>query len=203
MQHQQQLLPESIFSMHGWCTRDKAERIYQLVRDAKPAEVVELGVFAGRSFVPLALGLKHNGKGVITGIDPWAKSASTEHYDSEDENYQWWNSLDHEAIFQWFLKALDDYGVREISKYMRTVSKECAHLFEDESIGVLHQDGNHSVASSCEEVEIYAPKVTPGGYWIMDDTNWDTTLPAQNLILEKGFDLLEDHKEWRLYIKRQ
>lgn len=195
------MLPDSIFSMDGWCTREKAQRIYELVINHKPSQVVELGVFAGRSLIPMALGLVANQKGKITGIDPWCKNASTENYDEQDANHKWWNSLDHELIFNRFVASLTQHQVQDVTSYIRSTSRECHHQFATESIDILHQDGNHSETISCEEIELYADKVRSGGVWIMDDTNWETTRTAQALILTKGFELFEDHTEWKIYVK--
>ena len=194
-------IPESIFNMNGWCTKEKATRIYDLVVDSKPMEVLELGVFAGRSFIPMALALKRNGQGHITGIDPWARSNSLENYQNDDPNFIWWNSLDHDMIFKCFKESLSTYQVEDCSRYIRGTSVDSCQSFADLSIDILHQDGNHSEQTSSKEVNIYTPKVKKGGYWIMDDTDWESTKKAQNLILEKGFTLYEDHISWKIYKK--
>jgi L-rhamnose mutarotase len=154
----------------------------------------------------MALGLKEldcdsyrNSDSSIIGIDPWSNSASIDNYDSEDANYKWWNALNHEAIFQGFLKALKDYDVEKYSKYIRKRSNELSNEFEDESIDILHQDGNHTENISSEEVLTFYNKVKHGGYWIMDDTNWETTKKAQELIISLGFELIEDYNAWKIY----
>jgi hypothetical protein len=194
-------LPESIFTMHGWCTKEKATRMYELIREAKPNVTVELGVFGGRSLIPMALAHKHISQGVCYAIDPWQISASTENYDVNDPNYQWWNKLDHGLIYNSFINALNLYGVKDIVKVYKELSKNTLHLFEDESICVLHQDGNHSESTSTEEVLLYAPKIKKGGYWIMDDTDWQSTTKAQNTLMSLGFELLEDHVAWKIFQK--
>lgn len=195
------MLPDSIFSLDGWCTREKAQKLYDSVISMKPDKVVELGVFAGRSFIPMALALKANGKGEITGIDPWATTASLENYDPQDPNHIWWNNLDHGHIYNCFISSLSNYDVLSFSNHLRATSRQCVDRFEDESIDILHQDGNHSEAISCEEIKIYAQKIKPGGLWIMDDTDWESTSKAQKLILEHGFTVQEDHKAWIIYKK--
>ena len=195
------MLPESIFSIEGWCTREKAHKLYDLVIDIKPDKVVELGVFAGRSFIPMALALKSNEKGMITGIDPWDSTASLENYNPGDTNHTWWNDLDHNHIYNCFISSLSDYEVKPFSNYLKRTSKQCVDIFQDESIDILHQDGNHSEATSCEEIKIYTPKIKPGGLWIMDDTDWDSTFKAQELILESGYTLQEDFRSWVIYKK--
>lgn len=197
----QSAIPDSIFKLHGWCPKEKAEKLYEIVSNAKAELVVELGVFGGRSYIPMALALKDNGKGRIIGVDPWSKSASTQNYDPNDPNYVWWNNLDHNNILQCFVDALRTYRVSDISQYIRQTSKEAILAFQDDSIDVLHQDANHSEETSSEEVEMYVPKVKKGGIWIMDDTDWETTTAAQKLLVDKGFELVEDHVAWKVFKK--
>lgn len=194
-------LPESIFQMHGWCTKEKATRLHQLVKERKPDVTVELGVFGGRSLIPMALAHKNLSHGICYGIDPWKNCSSVQNYDVNDPNYQWWNNLDHEMIYKSYLAALQHYGVYDIVKTYRDESKNVVDMFQVESIDILHQDGNHSEETSTEEVLLYTPKIKKGGYWIMDDTDWDSTTKAQSTLLEKGFILIEDHTSWKLFYK--
>lgn len=201
---------KSILSLEGWCPENKIDRLYNLVKTMKPALIVEFGVFGGRSFIPMALGLKDNDytndnkinvSSSIIGVDPWSNAASTDNYDPEDANYKWWNSINHETIFNGFLKALKDYDVEKYSKYIRKCSRELKDEFENETIDILHQDGNHSEVISSEEVLLFSNKIKHGGYWIMDDTDWATTRNAQELILQSGFELFEDHVAWKIFKK--
>lgn len=192
-------LPDTIFDLHGWCPKNKATRLYELVKEIKPDRVVEFGVFGGRSFIPMAIALKETGQGEIIGVDPWSRGASTENYVHDDPNFAWWNSLDHEAIYSSFITALRRYGVYDISKVERKTSREM--VFDDESIDILHQDGNHSEGTSTEEVNLFARKIKPGGLWIMDDTDWETTKNAQEAIIENGFRLYEDYIAWKIFKK--
>jgi hypothetical protein len=195
------MLPESIFTLNGWCTREKADFLYNLVLKSESALTVELGVFAGRSLIPMALAHKALNKGVIYGIDPWEKSASTQNYPAEDANYQWWNTLNHDAIYTCFLKSLKDYDIEDITKVIKSKSKDSVDIFAPESIYILHQDGNHSEETSCNEIALYADKIRKEGYWIMDDTDWETTKKAQEFILTKGFIEVYDAKAWKVYQK--
>ncbi|MBI2810794.1 MAG: class I SAM-dependent methyltransferase [Candidatus Melainabacteria bacterium] len=44
--------------------------------ELKPERVVEIGVFGGKSLVPMACALRANQKGRIYGIDPWDNKES-------------------------------------------------------------------------------------------------------------------------------
>jgi hypothetical protein len=195
------IFPESLFLKPGWCTKEKTERLYNLVKDTKPELTVEFGVFGGRSLIPMALAHKNNNKGKIIGIDPWEKEASIASYDTEDPNYKWWFALDHNAILKSFVTSLHEYKLNDIVEYHRKKSNEVINMFDDMTIDILHQDGNHTEHISSEEVELFNKKIKPGGFWLMDDCDWPTTRNAQELILTKGFSLYEDHIAWKIFKK--
>ena len=192
-------LPDYIFQLHGWCPREKGERMYNLVKDTRAELTVELGVYGGRSFIPMVYGHKDGGHGKAVGVDPWATSDSIANYPPSDPNYEWWDSIDHNNIYNIFQAVLAANDLTAFCEIHRKKSTEVVDMFEDGSIDVLHQDGNHSVESSVWEVNAFANKVKPGGYWIMDDTDWDTTKEAQAKLLRHGYDLVEDYTKWRLY----
>jgi predicted O-methyltransferase YrrM len=192
-------IPKNLYLKPGWCTVQKTERLFKLVEEVKPILIVEFGVFGGRSLIPMALSLKKNGKGEIIGIDAWDKEASITNYDSIDPNYKWWFDVDHKAIFNSFLKSIHEYSINDIVKYYIKRSNEVVDIFEDQSIDILHQDSNHTEKTSSEEVELYYNKVKPGGFWIFDDTDWSTTQKAQDLLLSKGYSIIEDYTSWKIY----
>lgn len=196
-------LPNNIFSMDGWCTKEKAKFLYNVIAFTKSKLTVELGVFAGRSFIPMALAHKDLGSGRCVAIDTWSVEASTQNYVESDVNYGWWKNIDHEKFYNMFCDALKNYKVDDICDVVRSDSCIAAFQFQDASIDVLHQDSNHSEQVSCSEVLLYAPKIKPGGWWIMDDTNWDSTQKAQELLLTKGFGLMHDFTTWKVYKKCQ
>ena len=73
----------------GWCSKDKGGVLFDLVIKSRPKVVVEIGVFGGKSVIPMAVGLKANGRGMIYGIDPWDTDASTMWLE-EETNKKWW-----------------------------------------------------------------------------------------------------------------
>jgi hypothetical protein len=190
----------TILSLPGWCTGHKARRLVQLVADDKPQTCVELGVFGGRSWLAIAMGLQHNGSGRIDGIDPMSAEASLEGKNSP-ANDKWWADLDYEDVLKKALQGRDTLGLQDFATFIRKRSAECVDSYADESIDLLHQDANHSEETSVAEVRAWLPKLKVGGWWICDDTNWSTTQTAQFLLREAGCELLEDHESWRIYRK--
>ncbi len=161
---------------------------------------MEIGVFGGRGTIAMAMGHQTTGTGHVVGIDPWDVAASLDGH-NDPANDEWWGKLDHEAIYRHCVAALEQHGLMDYCRIVRERSDAALRLFPDESIWVLHQDGNHSEDISTREVELWAPKLRPGGYWVADDTDWPTTRRAQADLVDRGFAVVEDHGHWRTYRK--
>lgn len=189
-----------IAALHGWTTVDKGVRLAELVIETRADLSVEIGVFGGRGTISMAIGHQLIQNGQVVAVDPWDVAASLEG-DNDPANAQWWAAVDHEAIYRDFLDALARHGLTAQCRVVRKRSDMAARLFVDESVSVLHQDSNHSEQVSTTEVELWTPKLRSGGYWVADDTDWQTTLRAQAVLKELGFDLVEDHGGWRIYRK--
>lgn len=188
----------AIEGLPGWCTLEKAHRLADLVADRRARQVVELGVFGGRSLCALALGCRRNGFGLVHGIDPFEKGASLEGK-NDPANDEWWAKIDYEQILAQAVRGVERIGLGPFVQILRERSQGAAARYEPLSIDVLHQDSNHSEAVSFKEVELYAPCIALGGFWVIDDTDWSTTRTAQHELERLGFLLCEDHEKWRVY----
>jgi predicted O-methyltransferase YrrM len=168
----------------GWCVPEKATKMMNLIYDTKPDIIVEIGVFGGSSVYPMAEALRFQKKGVIYAIDPWEKVDCQVGFSSNDPNYVWWTKLDLENIYQGFIKMIDQNHLTNYCNTIRSTSQNAVDLFEDDSIDILHVDGNHSEISSLLDVTLYLPKVKKGGYIWFDDVNWKTTNSAVKFLQE-------------------
>ena len=186
-------------TLHGWCTVEKAEKIYRLIIDNNLKSGVELGVFGGRSLFPMALACKETG-GHVTGIDPWNKEACLEG-DNSPENAKWWSNIDYNYMYTYTCNLFKDNYLEEIVSLRRVKSEEAVLFFTNESLDFIHQDSNHSEKISCDEVERWLPKLKVGGYWIADDTNWETTRVAQQYLTTNGCEEIYDSGSWKIYKK--
>lgn len=192
------LIETAIPALPGWCSVDKAKRIARLCADRRLRVGVELGVFGGRSLVAMAIGCACNGFGRVDGIDPYEKQASLEGTNSK-ENDHWWSELDYDDVMQHAVRGIEQNALGPYTCLLRMKSIEAVDRYEDGSVDVMHQDSNHSEEVSCAEVRAYAPKIALGGFWIMDDIDWSTTKRAQELLVEIGFQRIEEHGGWALY----
>jgi hypothetical protein len=174
---------ETVISQaHGWCTLEKAMAMAGLILGVKPAVVVELGVFGGKSLIPQALALQSLGSGVIYGIDPWENAACVEG-ENDKANDEWWQGVPLQQVFESCQELMRRFELSNCH-LLRQRSERVATTFGDE-IAVLHVDGNHSELASCRDVELWLPKVRPGGFVWADDANWPTTQKALGMIAEK------------------
>lgn len=176
-------ITDVVKGMIGWCEPEKACAMYELIEQQRPALLIEIGVFGGRSLIPQAMALKANGKGIIYGIDPWCVEASLEGT-NDPANDQWWkNNVNYDDMYQKCLHAVQMYEVGRHTAIMRCRSETAAVRFNN--IDILHLDGNHSEEVSCRDVELWLPRVRLGGFLWFDDSDWPTTQKAQSMIVQR------------------
>jgi len=180
----EKVLKEKIYvkmkRLDGWCPETKASFLMDLIFNHRPEIVVEVGVWGGKSLVPMAEAIKYNHRGIVYGIDPWKSEASVAGFN--DENTKWWGRVDHESVMKSFLSSLKEYRLNEFVNVIRATSVDCQSI---ENIGLLHIDGNHSEDSALFDVKKWVPLVKQGGFVIFDDLDWPQT--------EKAVEWLDDH----------
>lgn len=162
----------------GWCTYDKAQKMMELIQEAHPTVCVEIGVFGGSSIYPTASALRYLGKGTVYAIDPWSNEECLKGYSEDDPNYIWWSQVDLEKIFTDFNNMLEHFGLTKFCDVLRMNSIDALSHFQDESIDVLHIDGNHTEQIALRDIQMYLPKLKKGGYLWFDDVNWTSTNKA-------------------------
>lgn len=170
-------------TLDGWCELEKAHALAAAVLTLRPEVVVEIGVFGGRSLIPMAMACQAVGRGKVVGIDPWAAAASVE---SQDEaNRQWWQSCDHERVYQGFLRQVAQLGLQGHVEVRRAKSDDVA---PPETIDLLHVDGNHG-DPAYRDVRRFGPKVRVGGLAVLDDIGWTGGAVQRGVefLLSQGF----------------
>lgn len=184
--------------LQGWCPLEKAEALARLVVETRPECIVEIGVYGGRSAIPMALAARTYG-GTVHGVDPWSHAAALEG-DVGDENREWWGKLDIEGVYRGFLDGVRRFGVEDTLRVHRMTDTAALPTFTDGSIGLLHVDGNHSAEVSMRYVEQWGPKIAPGGHLVMDDIDWDTQA-ATVAFIERTYAMVRRESTWAIYRK--
>jgi predicted O-methyltransferase YrrM len=188
--------------IEGWCTPEKADKMMDLIYETHPQICVEIGVFGGSSIFPTAKALKYLGKGVVFAIDPWQNEECVKGYSPSNPNFRWWYEAPLPDIYQHFLNNLQRYDLFAYCPILRMTSAWAVQLFSDESIDILHIDGNHTEEAALEDATLYLPKVKKGGYIWFDDIDWESTKKAGQYLKEHcRLDQTRSTKSYALFQK--
>jgi predicted O-methyltransferase YrrM len=169
---------------HGWTTPQKATALASCVIAIRPEVSVEIGVWAGKGLISLALAHKHIGKGIVYGVDPYSPAESSDGQVSPADR-DWWGSQNHDQMYHFAQSNILKYGLGNMCRLIRKKSDD----FEvPENIGVLVVDGNHG-DQSIRDMQRYAPKVKAGGFLFADDLHWQgkSVQRAIQLLPDMGF----------------
>ena len=157
----------------------------------KPKLVVELGTYAGRSFLPILWALKENKSGKAIGIDAYdSKLASAQEYPGSSE---WWLNNDLGLIekkFHAFMKAFD------VAQYAEIIKKKTDDVIPPDNIDFLHIDAGHTEVAMRDATR-FGAKVRVGGVVICDDVAWvgGSILRAIDELNQMGFEEVFMNKE--------
>lgn len=177
-------IAELVPKLHGWCTVQKAHNLAAIVCALRPVTAVEIGVYGGRSLIPIAMAMKYLGKGLVIGIDPWDAKASAE--GQQGEHRDWWGSkCDHDIVFRQFSEAVQKTGTQNCIKVLRKRSDE---VEPPPGVQLLHLDGNHGDQAYID-IRRFAPSVVVGGMVVLDDLTWPggAVSRSEEYLLGHGF----------------
>jgi predicted O-methyltransferase YrrM len=188
---------EYMDQLEGWCTKNKASILMDIIFMLKPKILVEIGVWGGKSLVPMAYALKVNQSGKIYGIDPWSNAESMN--GMEGINLEWWGKVDHEKVMRGLQSKIIEFGLDEQIELIRSTSEQAPPI---PSIDILHIDGNHSELAAKIDVLKWVPLVRKGGIIIFDDTTWGSNLSAVEWLNEHCVKLVEfnESNDWGIWI---
>jgi predicted O-methyltransferase YrrM len=188
----------------GWCSETKGMILVDLVLKAKPKIVMEIGVFGGKSLVPMACALQANGQGVIYGVDPWDTYQSLQ-WLQDEANKTFWSVVDHQGILQDLVTKIEQFHLEDHIVLIKATSADAEPI---EEIDILHIDGNHSEETSYFDVMKWAPLVRSGGWIILDDINWyengtNTTKKATEWLNAHCFPFatFTEQSGWAIWVK--
>jgi hypothetical protein len=167
-------------SAPGWCSVEKVLALAEIMRTAPQGDVVEIGVFCGKSATALAWTARHWNIGSLLCVDPWSAEAFVQ--DDKAVN-QATATLDMDEIFRVFLTVMAWAGRDGWVNYRRmgadqawagygpgaVHSAEMGTVEYRGRIAVLHVDGNHDEEQVRRDMGHWGEKVVPGGWIVVDD----------------------------------
>lgn len=185
--------------LQGWCSNEKAEFLIDLIALTQPKKVVEIGVFGGKSLIPMACAVEaFSDKGIVYGIDPWSADASA--VGMEDVNATWWKKVNYESILSHMMGCIHAWGLQSTIKIIRKTSADADPIPD---IDLIHIDGNHSDEASLIDVTKWVPLLKRGGLIIFDDINWSNSGIAVNWLNANCIPLAEVRGDnvWGIWVK--
>lgn len=193
-----QQLGALIPSLHGWSTYEKSACLCAYVCAMRPEVVVEIGVWGGRSAIPMMLACKQCGRGRVICIDPWKPDESVKGQENEADQ-KWWSSQNHEFVFQHFLHTLEKLGLKAHCEVWRNSSGDAP---VPSAVQILHIDGNHGPQALADTIK-FAPTVTPYGICVLDDLEWSGGFVrlAERWLLDHGFIMLHTLGTGAVYLR--
>lgn len=178
------LISHIVPGMPGWCTVPKAMTLASIIMGYRPKISLEIGVFAGRSLVPMALAHRAINHGHVIGIDSWSGNESQRGQTPEHAEF-WSQDTMHKNAESICRRTIES---EELGGFV-SLEKCPSDLYTvQEEIGLLHVDGNHS-EQAVRDVQRFAKRVVPGGFVVMDDLHWDNNGPkhAAEVLVKMGF----------------
>lgn len=203
MESVREIVKTNLNSIEGWCPLEKSMYMIDLIEQNQLDSYIELGVYCGRSLFPVALAMKHLVSNPhIVGVDSWNLTNTLQGIPDQQKDVHrdsWWSRLDHNKLYLYTIGVMKKFNVDRVVHLIRTSSLDYVQFVESKSISMLHQDSNHSTEISLGEVDAYYDKVKIGGFWVFDDTDWESTKPAQNKLELYGYTCIHDASIWKVY----
>lgn len=179
----------TISEMHkvpGWCSEEKAQLMMDLIKENQCTLCVEIGVFSGRSLLPIAKALQYLGKGSLFAIDAWDSKEAVRGFNPGEPSYTWWKELNFTQLHRQSKALIKKKGLSACCTLIQARSVDSAELFEEGSIDFLHLDGNHGEEGAFEDLCSYFPKVREGGFILLNDPNWHSLKRSLVFLLENS-----------------
>lgn len=117
--------------------------------------MVEIGSYAGETAAFVAETLAEAGHdNPVLSIDPFERVSGSR--------------LNPKGKYRRYMRTMRSRGLQDRCHALVAYSHEAAVAVPDR-IGLLIIDGNHEYESVARDLELYAPKVLPGGFIFLDD----------------------------------
>jgi hypothetical protein len=181
----------------GACPPHKFMYIYNnFIYGKNITNIVEIGVYNGCFLLPITF---MNNNTLSYGIDPYESFIQ-----NDIENISLYNTAASISKNSDFLNNVYNRLINNIEKFnlnvkiIRDKAENVSNLFENNSIDILHVDGNHDYDSVLKDLTLYNEKISVNGIIIMDDINWKSVKSALDNFLNStnNFKLIHNQEEW-------
>jgi predicted O-methyltransferase YrrM len=142
-------------------------------------EIVEIGVFHGRTALQMAWGARQGNGAHVTAIDPWDLPGNT--YDPP---------FTDSGTRRWAFHHVKTLGYARSITLVQAFSVDAAMTYDGPPIGLLFIDGDHSEEGATRDIEIWAPHLAPDARIAVDDyghPDWPGVKTAVDRLVDDGF----------------
>lgn len=177
-----------IENLSGWCSLDKAIKLYNFIKENKIKSTLEIGVYGAKSLVPMAMAHQEFG-GTLIGIDPYSQSESQQMM-IDGNPFEF--SADWEDIYSQAIVAISSFPGTSIIK------KSLADYYDPSlKFDLIHLDGNHSRDNVLRDLTMIETMTHETTFIVIDDVNWDTVKAGIN---DYGkLELVSFYDTWAIY----
>ena len=184
-------LHRQFLQIPGQCDTQKLSALMQILRMVPDGDLVEVGVYFGRSAFVIAWLAQQYNLGNLICIDPWENSKIEDQGDSAsilpNNLSQESGGIDFEKVFQGFVSVM---SLLSNVSYIKDVSQEGIKHYKESSkaglistpefgtislsgkIAMIHIDGNHRYDLVREDIRAWEPLVIVDGWILIDDYVW-------------------------------
>lgn len=177
----------AVQNIDGWLSVREATALYDLAR-ATAGPIIEIGSYWGRSTAALALGAMAGQGAELFAIDSFIGVPPVDRQTEHGARPGWKGSSPSQL-----LENLTAAGVRGKVTIVAKASADAANDVPDEC-GLLFIDGGHQYEEVLVDMQLYLPKVAPGGMVVLHDC-WDCDPGVVQAVDEL---MMTQPDQWRL-----
>jgi hypothetical protein len=159
---------------HGWTSATKGQIMASMIVALRPEISVEIGVYAGKGLVSMALAHAAIQFGTAIGIDPYNMRDSLEGQTNPADR-KFWEECNYDAMLQLCQSTLAAF---DCAKHAQLVVQRSDRAPVPQRCGLLRIDGNHG-DMAVRDVVRWSPCVQPGGFLFVDDLEWTGKAPTR------------------------
>ncbi len=151
-------------------------------------EIVELGVFQGRTALIMAWGAAQGHGAHVTGIDPWDLEGNV--YDppfTDPESKAWAEYRINELGYSDRITLVNAFSHQVAERWSVSTEEEGR---DGQKVGLLFVDGDHTRQGARRDIEVWAPHLAPGAVIAIDDyghPDWPGVGEAVDELVAEGF----------------
>jgi predicted O-methyltransferase YrrM len=126
-------------------------------------------------------------------------------FDKNQEDYFYNELLKGQETFEFIYKGvceiIENNDLSKTVSLIRKPSQDVFNNFKNESIDIVHIDGNHNEMNASRDILLYLPLVKKGGYIIMDDITWPGVINSINNHLNNSTSLVKSYGDFSVHKK--